>query len=68
MQDSELVVIRLFYNISNRSYYLQIGFRYLFMVKATIITALSDGYKLDIIHAADYKEMQEICNSKKEGM
>jgi len=53
------VTIKLFFNTSNMSFYVQIG-ENLFMVKDKIATAIQDKEKLEIRHVADIKEMQMV--------
>lgn len=63
----KVVEMRLFFNLSNRGYYVQIGEKVLFCVKTTVCLSLQDKYGLDIIHADDTKHMQTICNENKNG-
>lgn len=65
MTDSKQVEIRLFFNLANRSFYIQIG-DCLCPIRDKLVTAIQDREKLNILHAADTKEMQLICNNGKE--
>lgn len=53
------VTIKLFYNISNRTFYVQLGETF-YPVKDKVITAIQEREGLDIRHAADIKDMQII--------
>jgi hypothetical protein len=55
------VVIKLFFNLSNRTFYVQIGDS-LFKIKDTVAGAIQEKEKLDIRHVSDIKEMQTISN------
>lgn len=59
MQFQKWIRIKLFYNLSNRTFYVQLG-ETLYPVRDTIITAIQEREGLDIRHAAGVKEMQEM--------
>lgn len=59
MVNQKQVTIKLFFNLSNRTFYVQIG-ETLYPVRDTVITAIQDREGLEIRHGADIKEIQEI--------
>ena len=61
MDTVKQVSVRLFYNIANRCFYIQIG-DCLCPIRDKLIAAIQEREQIEIIHAADTKEMQEICN------
>jgi len=54
------VIIRLFYNVSNMSSYVQIG-ETLFITPTKVVEKLRDKEGLEIRHAKDIKEIQLMC-------
>lgn len=67
MVNQKQVTIKLFFNLSNRTFYVQLG-ETLYPVRDTVITAIQDREGLEIRHAVDIKDMQEISlrDDKKE--
>lgn len=53
------VTLKLFYNLSTRIFYVQIGDS-LFAVRDTVVTAIQEREDLEIRHGADIKAIQEI--------
>jgi hypothetical protein len=59
MEVSKQVTLKLFFNLSNRSFYVQIN-DMLFIVRDTVVSAIQDREGVEIRHVADIKEMQLI--------
>lgn len=57
MQVTKWVQIKLFYNLSNHTHYVQIG-ENLFIVKTTVALALQDKEGLEIRHGKELKDIQ----------
>tara|TARA_R110000868_G_scaffold194416_4_gene439842 strand:- start:4 stop:189 length:186 start_codon:yes stop_codon:yes gene_type:complete len=55
---SKQVTLKLFFNRSNMSFYIQLN-DMLFIVKDKVVAAIQDKEDIDIIHVADIKEMQQ---------
>lgn len=53
------VTIKLFFNLSNRSFYVQIGGK-IFLINDKVAGAIQEGENLEIRHAKDLKDIQEI--------
>lgn len=53
---SKQVTIKLFYNLSDRTFYIQLG-DVLIRAKDTLITAIQEKEGLQIRHAKDMKDM-----------
>ena len=51
------VTIKLFFNLSDRSFYVQLGDT-LFRIRDTIASAIQERENLEIRHVADTKQMQ----------
>jgi hypothetical protein len=51
------VTLKLFFNLSNRTFYVQIG-ETCYPVRDTVVTLIQEREGLDIRHVADIKEMQ----------
>jgi hypothetical protein len=64
MQTSKQVTIRLFYNLSDRSFYVQIGKEMLFRVSDKTVTAIQAKENIEIVHAKDIKDMQRLANDE----
>lgn len=56
---SKQVTVRLFFNLLNRSFYVQVGDS-IFIVRDKIVAAIQEKEDLEIRHVADIKEMQQI--------
>lgn len=67
MQTQKQITIKLFFNLSNRTFYVQLG-ETLYPVRDTVVTAIQDREGLEIRHAVDIKDMQEMSlrDNKKE--
>lgn len=63
MTDKKELVVRLFFNLSNRTFYIQIG-ESLIAIRDKIVTEIQEREGLDIHHVSDIKAMQEFCNKK----
>lgn len=64
MTDSKQLVIRLFFNASTVSFYIQIGDDILCRIPDMLATKIQDKEQLHIIHAQDIKDIQMICTKK----
>lgn len=64
MQDVKQLTIRLFFNISNTSFYVQIGDDMICKIPATVATKIQEKEQLNIIHCQDIKDIQIICLNK----
>ena len=64
MQISKQLTVRLYYNISDRSFYVQIGKEMLFRVNDKTATAIQEKEQIEIIHAKDIKDMQRLANDE----
>lgn len=53
------VIIKLFFNLSNRTFYVQIG-ETIYPVRDSVVTKIQEREGLEIRHVADVKEMQLI--------
>lgn len=62
---SKQVTVRLFFNLSNRIFYVQVGDS-LFIVREKIVAAIQEKEDLEIRHVADIKEMQLLALKKEE--
>ena len=51
------VTIKLFFNLMNRTFYIQIGGT-MYPIRDKIVTLIQEREKLDIRHVADIREMQ----------
>lgn len=56
--DAKLVVIKLFYNKANHSFYVQIGTEMLFIVKEMVATRIQNKEGIEITHVDDIKQIQ----------
>jgi len=64
MQTSKELTVRLYYNISDRSFYVQIGKEMLFRVSDKTVTAIQAKENIEIVHAKDIKDMQRLANDE----
>ena len=64
MQISKQLTVRLYYNISDRSFYVQIGKEMLFRVSDKTVTAIQAKENIEIVHAKDIKDMQRLANDE----
>ena len=64
MQTSKHLTVRLYYNISDRSFYVQIGKEMLFRVSDKTVTAIQAKENIEIVHAKDIKDMQRLANDE----
>ena len=64
MQVSKELTVRLYYNISDRSFYVQIGKEMLFRVSDKTVTAIQAKENIEIVHAKDIKDMQRLANDE----
>ncbi len=64
MQISKELTVRLYYNISDRSFYVQIGKEMLFRVSDKTVTAIQAKENIEIVHAKDIKDMQRLANDE----
>jgi hypothetical protein len=60
MDDKKQVTIRLFFNRSNGTFYIQLSDT-LIPIRDKLVTAIQEKQQLNIIHVADVKEMQLKC-------
>jgi len=65
MVDQKLLVIKLFFNTSNQSFYVQIGEHCLFIVKDKSVTNIQEKEGINIIHVKDVREIQQIQAEEK---
>ena len=59
MQNQKQVVVKLFYNTADRTFYVQLGDT-IFRVNDKVATAIQEKEKVEIRHANSIKEMKEI--------
>ena len=64
MQVSKELTVRLYYNISDRSFYVQLGMDMLFRVNDKTVTAIQAKENIEIVHAKDIKDMQRLSNDE----
>ena len=64
MQISKQLTVRLYYNISDRSFYVQLGMDMLFRVNDKTVTAIQAKENIEIVHAKDIKDMQRLANDE----
>ena len=64
MQVSKELTVRLYYNISDRSFYVQLGKVMLFTVNDKTVTAIQAKENIEIVHAKDIKDMQRLANDE----
>ncbi len=64
MQVSKELTVRLYYNISDRSFYVQLGMDMLFRVNDKTVTAIQAKENIEIVHAKDIKDMQRLANDE----
>ena len=64
MQTSKELTVRLYYNISDRSFYVQLGMDMLFRVNDKTVTAIQAKENIEIVHAKDIKDMQRLSNDE----
>lgn len=64
MQTSKELTVRLYYNISDRSFYVQLGMDMLFRVNDKTVTAIQEKENIEIVHAKDIKDMQRLANDE----
>lgn len=62
---SKQLTVKLFFNLSNRTFYVQLGDEMLFMVKDKTAGAIQEKEKIEIRHVADVKEIQMLNISDK---
>ncbi len=63
MVNKKQLEVRLFFNRSNRSFYVMLGDSF-FMVRDTIVAAIQEKEEIEVVHVESIKEMQIICNEK----
>jgi hypothetical protein len=59
MTTQKQVTLKLFFNLSNRTFYVQIGGT-MYPVRDTVVALIQEREGLEIRHAKDVKEMQEM--------
>ena len=64
MQISKQLTVRLYYNLSDRSFYVQLGTDMLFRVSDKTATAIQEKENIEIVHAKDIKDMQRLANDE----
>jgi len=57
MTTQKQVTLKLYFNLSNRSFYVQLN-DMLFMVRDSIVASIQEKEEVEIRHAADLKEIQ----------
>ena len=57
MTTEKQVTLKLWYNLSNRVFYVQLNDK-LFAVTDKVVTAIQEEEKIDIVHAKDIKDIQ----------
>ncbi len=62
-EDKKILEVRLFFNISQRTFYIAIG-NCLCPIKDKLVTAIQEREHLHIVHAENTLEIQKICNEK----
>jgi len=60
MVTEKMVVIKLFYNQSDKSFYVQIGTEMLFIVRDKIAARIQEKEGIEIRHVQSVKDMQTI--------
>jgi TPP-dependent trihydroxycyclohexane-1,2-dione (THcHDO) dehydratase len=64
MEVSKLLTVRLFFNLSDRTMYIQIGDGMYFRVSDKIAAAISSKEQIEIVHAENLKDMQLKSNEQ----
>ena len=62
MQISKQLTVRLFFNLSTRTFYVQLGEQMYFVIPDKTATAIQSKEQIEIIHANDLKDMQQKSN------
>lgn len=60
MKTQANLVVKLFFNLSDRTFYVQIGTEMLFRVNDKIATAIQEREQIEIRHVKDINEMRII--------